>query len=99
MVISRSALLVVLLVAAICALTPSATLAQTAPAKQLRMVLTYPPGRASDLMGRITARKLGEIWGQPGLVESKPGANGSIGIDYAAKQPADGSSFVIGNLG
>ena len=99
MVISRSALLVVLLVAAICALTPSATLAQTAPAKQLRMVLTYPPGGASDIMGRIIAQRLGEIWGQTVLVESKPGANGSIGIDYAAKQPADGSSFVIGNLG
>ena len=99
MVISRSALLVVPLVAALSALLPSATVAQTAPAKQLRMVLTYPPGGASDIMGRIIAQKLGEIWGQTVLVESKPGANGSIGIDYAAKQPADGSSFVIGNLG
>ena len=99
MVISRSALLVVPLVAALSALLPSATLAQTAPAKQLRMILTYPPGGASDIMGRIIAQKLGEIWGQTVLVESRPGANGSIGIDYAAKQPADGSSFVIGNLG
>jgi tripartite-type tricarboxylate transporter receptor subunit TctC len=74
-------------------------IAQTAPTKQMRMVITYPPGGASDIMGRIIAQKLGEIWGQTVLVESKPGANGSIGIDYAAKQPADGSSFVIGNMG
>jgi tripartite-type tricarboxylate transporter receptor subunit TctC len=75
------------------------SVAQTAPAKQFRVVLTYPPGGASDIMGRIIAQKLGEIWGQTVLVENRSGANGSIGIDYAAKQPGDGSSFVIGNMG
>jgi tripartite-type tricarboxylate transporter receptor subunit TctC len=74
------------------------SLAQTAPAKQFRVILTYPPGGASDIMGRIIAQKLGEIWGQTVLVENRSGANGSIGIDYAAKQPGDGSSFVIGNM-
>jgi tripartite-type tricarboxylate transporter receptor subunit TctC len=74
-------------------------LSQTAPAKQFRVILTYPPGGASDIMGRIIAQKLGEIWGQTVLVDNRSGANGSIGIEYAARQPADGSSFVIGNLG
>jgi len=73
--------------------------AQPAPAKQFRVILTYPPGGASDIMGRIIAQKLGEIWGQTVLVENRSGANGSIGIDYAAKQPGDGTSFVIGNMG
>ncbi|HZN26165.1 MAG TPA: tripartite tricarboxylate transporter substrate binding protein [Burkholderiales bacterium] len=73
--------------------------AQTPPAKQFRVILTYPPGGASDIMGRIIAQKLGEIWGQTVLVENRSGANGSIGIEYAARQTADGSSFVIGNLG
>jgi tripartite-type tricarboxylate transporter receptor subunit TctC len=96
--ISR-ALLVVSLAIAIAALGPAATSAQTAPAKQVRLITTYPPGGASDIMARIIAQKLGEIWGQTVLVENKAGANGSIGIEYAARQPADGSSFVIGNMG
>jgi tripartite-type tricarboxylate transporter receptor subunit TctC len=65
----------------------------------VRLITTYPPGGASDIMARIIAQKLGEIWGQTVLVENKSGANGSIGIEYAARQPADGTSFVIGNMG
>jgi tripartite-type tricarboxylate transporter receptor subunit TctC len=63
------------------------------------MVVTYPPGGSSDLMGRILAQKLSDMWGQQVLVENKSGAAGSIGMDYAAKLPADGYSFVIGNFG
>ena len=69
------------------------------PGKQVRLITTYPPGGASDIMARIIAQKLGEIWGQTVIVENKSGANGSIGLEYAARQPADGSSFVIGNMG
>src|SRR5438034_9043913 len=50
-------------------------------------------------MGRILGQKLAELWGQPVIVENKPGAAGSIGMDYAAHQPPDGYSFLIGNLG
>jgi len=84
---------------AIVALVPGIAAAQPAPGKQVRMILTYPPGGASDIMGRIMAQKLGELWSQTVLVENRAGANGSIGIEYAARQPADGSSFVIGNMG
>ncbi len=73
--------------------------APTYPNKQVRLITTYPPGGASDIMARIIAHKLGEIWGQIVIVENKSGANGSIGLEYAARQPADGSSFVVGNLG
>jgi tripartite-type tricarboxylate transporter receptor subunit TctC len=69
------------------------------PGKQVRLITTYPSGGASDIMARIIAQKLGEIWGQTVIVENKSGANGSIGLEYAARQPADGSSFVIGNMG
>src|SRR5207237_3417229 len=62
-------------------------------------IVTYPPAGSSDLMARILAQKLSDLWGQPVIVENKPGAAGSIGMDYAAHQPADGYSFVIGNLG
>jgi tripartite-type tricarboxylate transporter receptor subunit TctC len=73
--------------------------AQTYPSKPVRLITTYPPGGASDIMSRIIAQKLNEIWGQSVIVENKSGANGSIGLEYAARQPADGSSFVIGNMG
>ncbi|HYL25993.1 MAG TPA: tripartite tricarboxylate transporter substrate binding protein, partial [Burkholderiales bacterium] len=50
-------------------------------------------------MARIVAAKLADRWGQQVLVENKPGAAGAIGTDYAAKQPPDGYSFMIANLG
>jgi tripartite-type tricarboxylate transporter receptor subunit TctC len=61
--------------------------------------VTYPPGGSSDLMSRVYGAKLGDIWGQQVIIESKPGAAGSIGMDFAAKQPNDGYTFVVGNLG
>jgi tripartite-type tricarboxylate transporter receptor subunit TctC len=74
-------------------------LAQSYPAKPVKLIVTYPPGGSSDLLARVFGQKLSEIWGQPVLVESKPGAAGSIGMDYAAKQANDGYSFVVGNIG
>ena len=76
-----------------------ATTPPTSPGKTIRLITTYPPGGASDIMARIIARKLGEIWGQTLIVENKAGANGSVGLEYAARQPADGSAFVVGNMG
>jgi tripartite-type tricarboxylate transporter receptor subunit TctC len=83
----------------VAALSPLAALAQAFPSKPVHLVVTYPPGGSSDLMSRIIAQKLGELWGQQVLVESKPGAAGSIGMEYAARQAPDGYTFVIGNLG
>src|SRR5467141_642802 len=71
---------------------------QTYPAKPVKLIVTYPPGGSSDLMARVFGAKLAEMWGQQVIVESKPGAAGSIGMDFAARQPADGYTFVIGNL-
>src|SRR5688572_33483759 len=74
-------------------------IAQAFPSKPVRLIVTYPPGGSSDLMARVFGQKLSEVWGQQVLVESKPGAAGSIGMEFAARQPADGYSFVIGNIG
>ena len=71
----------------------------TYPNKPVRLIVTYPPGGSSDLMSRVYGAKLSELWSQPVIIESKPGAAGSIGMDYAAKQPNDGYTFVVGNLG
>lgn len=73
--------------------------AQNFPAKPVKLIVTYPAGGSSDLMGRIMGQKLAEHWGQPVVIESKPGAAGSIGMEFAARQPNDGYTFVIGNLG
>ena len=94
-----------LLTGALTALSPLVAQAQTPsqvpvfPSKPVKFIVTYPAGGSSDLMARIMAQKLGDVWGQPVIVESKPGAAGSIGMEYAARQPADGYTFVIGNLG
>jgi len=84
-----------LLVSLFCA----AAFAQTFPTKPVRLIVTYPPGGSSDLMSRVYGAKLAEFWGQQVIIESKPGAAGSIGMDFAAKQPNDGYTFVVGNLG
>jgi tripartite-type tricarboxylate transporter receptor subunit TctC len=87
-----------LLLASLC-LTSFAAVAQTFPNKPVRLVVTYPAGGSSDLMGRIMGQKLSALWGQPVIIESKPGAAGSIGMEFTARQPADGYTFVVGNLG
>jgi tripartite-type tricarboxylate transporter receptor subunit TctC len=69
------------------------------PDRPVKLIVTYPAGGSSDLMARVMGQKLSEIWGQPVIVESKPGAAGSIGMEFAARQPNDGYTFVIGNLG
>ena len=73
--------------------------AQAYPSKPVRLIVTYPPGGSSDLMGRVLGQKLSELWGHQVIIESKPGAAGSIGMEFAARQPADGYTFVIGNFG
>src|SRR3982750_3780296 len=72
---------------------------QDYPNKLVKFIVTYPPGGSSDVMARIIGAKLTEYWGQVVLVDSRPGADGSIGMDYAAKQPADGYTFLLGNFG
>ena len=80
-------------------LVSGTALAQTFPTKPVKLIVTYPPGGSSDLMSRVYGAKLAELWGQQVIIESKPGAAGSIGMDFAAKQPNDGYTFVVGNLG
>jgi len=74
-------------------------LAQGYPNKPVRFIVTYPPGGSSDVMARIIGRQLTEYWGQQVLVDSRPGADGSIGTEFAAKQPADGYTFLLANFG
>jgi tripartite-type tricarboxylate transporter receptor subunit TctC len=73
--------------------------AQSYPNKPVRFIVTYPPGGSSETMARVIGQQLTESWGQPVIVEPRPGADGSIGTEYAAKQPADGYTFLLANFG
>ena len=73
--------------------------AQAYPSKYVKFVVTYPPGGSSDVMARIIGQELTSYWGQTVIVESKPGADGAIGMEYSAKQPADGYTLILGNFG
>ena len=63
------------------------------PAKPVRLVVPFPPGGPTDVVGRIVAGKLQETWGQPVIVENKPGAGTIIGTDAVAKSPPDGTTI------
>jgi tripartite-type tricarboxylate transporter receptor subunit TctC len=70
-------------------------LAQTYPSKPIKIVVPYPPGGFNDTLGRTLAAKFTEAWGQPAIVENKPGANTVIGTDFVAKSPPDGYTLLV----
>jgi len=90
---------VIALFVAAAALASGVAQAQAYPNKPVRFVVTYPAGGSSDAMARIIGVKLTEYWGQQVLVESRPGAAGAVGMEYAAKQAPDGYTFLLGNFG
>jgi len=78
---------------------PGLVAAQAYPSKPLRIIIPFPPGAATDLTGRYIAQKLGEAFGQQPVPDNRPGANGTIGLELAAKAPPDGHTLVIGQTG
>jgi len=75
---------------------PSA-LAQTYPAKPLRILIAQAPGSATDVISRVVANRLSELLGQPIVIEAKPGAGGALGTEAAARSTPDGYTLFMGN--
>jgi tripartite-type tricarboxylate transporter receptor subunit TctC len=74
---------------------PTAVNAQAWPAKQITIVVSYPPGGDTDVILRAYAEKLSQRLGQPVVVDNKPGASGTIGNSFVAKSAPDGYTFLF----
>src|SRR5688572_8152276 len=77
----------------------SAAHAQSYPAKPIRLVVPYAAGGTSDILARQIGPKLTDAWGQPVVVENKPGANGNVGADFVAKSAPDAYTLLLTDLG
>jgi len=81
---------------ALAALAPLAADAQTYPTRAVRLMVPFPPGGATDIVGRLVAAKMQDVWGQPVVVENKPGAGTVVGTEYVAKSAPDG--YTLGTV-
>lgn len=86
---------VLLLLAAAGAVFIGPVRAQTFPVKPVRCIVPLAPGGGVDITARTIGQKLTEIWGQTVVVDNRSGASGIIGLDLAAKAPADGYTLVV----
>jgi len=92
MALVRSLLLVL---AALCCAPASA---QEFPAKPVRIVVPWPTGGSADIVTRLVAQKLSEIWGQPVNVDNRGGASGNLGADIVARSAPDGYTLMYGAM-
>ena len=69
------------------------------PDKPIHIAVTFTPGGAPDILGRLLAEKLQATWGQAVIVDNRPGAGGNTGSDYVAKSAPDGYNIVVGTVG
>ena len=69
------------------------------PSRPVRLIVPFPPGGSTDIVGRVAAHSLSELWGQQVVVDNRGGASGQIGVEAAAQAPADGYTLVIGHIG
>jgi tripartite-type tricarboxylate transporter receptor subunit TctC len=87
------------LIALVASLFLSFAHAQPYPNKPMRIIVPYAAGGTSDILARQIGPKLTEAWGQPIIVENKPGANGNVGADFVAKSAPDGYTLLLTDLG
>ena len=86
------------LYAAVAFFVPFSAHTQDYPSKSIRLVIPFPPGDANDVIGRLVGVKITEALGQQVVIDNRGGAGGSLGVEVAAKAPADGYTLVLGNI-
>jgi tripartite-type tricarboxylate transporter receptor subunit TctC len=69
------------------------------PGKPIHIVVTFSTGGAPDILARLIGERLAATWGQPVVIDNKPGAGGNTGADTVAKAPPDGHTIVVGTVG
>ncbi|MGH8617573.1 MAG: Bug family tripartite tricarboxylate transporter substrate binding protein, partial [Burkholderiales bacterium] len=72
---------------------------QAYPSKPVRLIVPWPAGGTTDILGRVIGQKLSETWGQPVVIENRGGAAGNIGTEVVVRAPADGYTLLFGNMG
>ena len=77
------------------AVAPAPAVAQTFPNKAVRLIVPFPPGGPSDVLGRLLGEKLAERWGQPVVIENRGGAAGNIGAEVVARSASDGHVLLL----
>ncbi len=83
----------------VAAQAPGAKVAASFPSKPIRIIIPYPPGGTSDILARLLGVKVTEAWGQSVLVDNRTGAAGNIGVEFVARAPADGYTYVLTDIG
>jgi tripartite-type tricarboxylate transporter receptor subunit TctC len=87
------------LIAATAVLAAFGSAAQTYPSKNIRIVVPFTAGSATDIMARVVGEKLQAAWGQPVVVENRPGAGGTLGATQVARSEADGHTLLVVSTG
>lgn len=87
------------LIAATAVLCATASWAQIYPSKTIKIVVPFTAGSATDIMARVVGEKLGAAWGQPVIVENRPGAGGTLGATQVAKSEPDGHTLLVVSTG
>ena len=82
-----------------CVLFAAPASGQSYPAKPVRIIVGFSPGSTTDLIARVMATKLGEVLGQPAVVDNRPGAGANIAAELVSKAPADGYTVLLANAG
>jgi len=98
----KAAMLAAAISASVAGAAPVTAIAQDGfpqPGRQLRIIVPFTAGGSSDVQARMLADRLSRLWGQPVVVENKPGAGGHLGGRYVADQPADGYTLMVGSIG
>src|SRR4029450_10465156 len=73
----------------------SLAMAQAWPTRPVKIVVPFTAGRATDILARTYGQKLQEYWGQPVVIDNRPGAGGTIGTGIVAKSPGDGYTLLV----